>query len=317
MGRDKRFVEGSNHAIECCICSDVLLDPVEGCANDHLFCLSCIETWKSMKSMKGTCPTCRLPLHEKFNIKRSIKEIIARMKVYCNHYGDDWWNSDSKKVFNEKGCMWSGPLDELVTHLQTCISFRVFCPNAGCDKSEFKESNKLESKERNKLESKESNKLESKEIEEEDGKTLAQIANKDLKQHLATCKYRPKACDHCKVEMPLIKIKDHVNTVCPEAKITCVCKEHFKRKDQAKHVCRLEVISCSADCGIRLTREEMANHLKENLLSHYLAMTSQMQKLQTQLSSVIYENQALTQRLAQSEKVCLFSLLFSYFFCCC
>ena len=59
MGFDlERFVEAVNEGLLCCICRDVLEDPLQSPC-EHAFCSSCIQAWLVAEC---TCPEDRQPL---------------------------------------------------------------------------------------------------------------------------------------------------------------------------------------------------------------------------------------------------------------
>ena len=59
MGFDiERFVESVNEGLLCCICRDVLEDPLQSPC-EHAFCSSCIQAWLVAEC---TCPEDRQPL---------------------------------------------------------------------------------------------------------------------------------------------------------------------------------------------------------------------------------------------------------------
>ena len=59
MGFDiERFVETVNEGLLCCICRDVLEEPLQSPC-EHAFCSSCIQAWLVAEC---TCPEDRQPL---------------------------------------------------------------------------------------------------------------------------------------------------------------------------------------------------------------------------------------------------------------
>ena len=118
MGWDiDRFPEGEvNLELICCICTNILEDPVESPCR-HVFCLSCIKTWLSNQE---TCPHCRAPVHKKDlqTVVPLLRSIISKQRIYCDN--------------KEKGCNEVVPLESLQGHVAICSYGTISCTNDGC-----------------------------------------------------------------------------------------------------------------------------------------------------------------------------------------
>ncbi|CAG9329807.1 unnamed protein product [Blepharisma stoltei] len=85
----------------CSICSEPFYDPARlSCG--HTFCKECILTWSQDNR---TCPHCR----KAFNKKTIGKDLIAACFI-----------NDLEVACNNKGCSWSGILENLNAHEKEC-----------------------------------------------------------------------------------------------------------------------------------------------------------------------------------------------------
>lgn len=116
MGIDQeRFVE-VNPELVCCICTNVLDDPIESPCR-HVFCTECITRWLDMRP---TCPTCRQPLRN-YQMKPALpllRNIIAKLRIRCD--------------FIEEGCTEIIDYEQLGSHLRSCAYGPMTCENEGC-----------------------------------------------------------------------------------------------------------------------------------------------------------------------------------------
>ena len=107
------LVEEPSEDVTCPLCLDVTLDPLEsGCCGKH-FCRECTE--KLGKS--SDCPSCKEEDVNFFAAKYFQREILNRLKVYCDKKSD--------------GCEWSGQLSDSELHKRTCPSVMVDCEKCG------------------------------------------------------------------------------------------------------------------------------------------------------------------------------------------
>ncbi|CAG0895992.1 unnamed protein product [Cyprideis torosa] len=101
--RDYRFVTPPPNEFCCCICTEVLNDPVEISSCDHLYCRSCITTWLQTKP---SCPQCQRDATESSlkEANRYLRSYIGNLHVYCP----------------EKDCNKIMAISELEHHLESC-----------------------------------------------------------------------------------------------------------------------------------------------------------------------------------------------------
>lgn len=85
MGYDvERFLEAVNEGLLCCICRDVLEEPLQAPC-EHAFCSSCIQAWLVAES---SCPEDRQPLTsaQLRPLFRYMRNDLARLKIRCKNF---------------------------------------------------------------------------------------------------------------------------------------------------------------------------------------------------------------------------------------
>ncbi|XP_056123783.1 RING finger protein 151 isoform X1 [Rhinichthys klamathensis goyatoka] len=116
MGYDlERFVGYVNEGLLCCVCRDVLEDPLQAPC-EHAFCSSCIHGWLIHHN---SCPEDRLPLditHLR-PLFRYMRNDLARLQLRC--------------VFRPQGCEVICALESIHRHEQQCDYALLNCSNAG------------------------------------------------------------------------------------------------------------------------------------------------------------------------------------------
>ncbi|KAK7113915.1 RING finger protein 151-like [Littorina saxatilis] len=116
MGFDiDRFVEVVNEGLLCCICRDVLEDPLQSPC-EHAFCSSCIHAWLVAEC---TCPEDRQPLtsSQLRPLFRYMRNDLARLRIRCRNH--------------RLGCDHIGKLEFAPAHQEECPLEEIFCPH-GC-----------------------------------------------------------------------------------------------------------------------------------------------------------------------------------------
>ena len=113
---DERFQHPVGRGFHCCICTNVIKDPVM-CQNEHIFCRACI-TRHLMNSQ--TCPTCREPLTVETlqQASRTVTNLLSELKIRCQ--------------FFERGCTQFVELGNLERHVADCGFAPAVCSNEGC-----------------------------------------------------------------------------------------------------------------------------------------------------------------------------------------
>ncbi|XP_017579318.2 RING finger protein 151 isoform X1 [Pygocentrus nattereri] len=116
MGYDvERFVGYVNEGLLCCVCRDVLEDPLQAPC-EHAFCSTCIHAWLVHHH---NCPEDRLPL-DVTNLRplyRYMRNDLARLQVRC--------------VYRPQGCEVICALESIHRHEQDCDFALLNCSNAG------------------------------------------------------------------------------------------------------------------------------------------------------------------------------------------
>ena len=253
-GYECEFVERppKHFQSKCPICLQILREPyiVDCCG--YSFCAACIE--RVGKDGKP-CPRCNQSDYTTL-VNKGLKRPLNEFRVYCSH--------------RHHGCGWVGELGKLDEHLN-------FDPQPqrqmeGCPISVIE---CLHCKE---------------------GIRRDKIADHQLKrcpQRLYTCKY----CVEYKSTF-----EDVAHSHWPECKSFLLpCPNNctpsglgIQRQHLAKHVkeeCPMMVVQCElhhAGCEVSLSRKDMADHMKENLVTH--------------LSLLAAENHHLSKRLLKKEE---------------
>ena len=113
---DERFQHPVGPSFHCCICTNVIKDPVM-CHNEHIFCRACI-TRHLMNSQ--TCPTCMQPLTVDTlrPAPRTVTNLLSELKIRCE--------------FFDRGCGKFIELGDLERHVADCGFAPAVCSNEGC-----------------------------------------------------------------------------------------------------------------------------------------------------------------------------------------
>ena len=137
MSSTKKFEYVNESSIDpeliCTICKSPYQDPrCTPC--DHTFCADCIATWTRLNPR--SCPTCRRPVpnNDLAPASRIVRNMLDRLLVKCTRCGDmtirheqfadHFWKTCPKItvccVAAEMRCSWTGPIDQLESHLSSC-----------------------------------------------------------------------------------------------------------------------------------------------------------------------------------------------------
>ncbi|XP_075445131.1 E3 ubiquitin-protein ligase NRDP1-like isoform X2 [Ascaphus truei] len=117
MGYDiERFLGYVNEGLLCCICRDVLEEPLQAPC-EHAFCASCIHGWlvhhhNCPEDRQALSVTGLRPLH------RYMRNDLSRLQIQCKNRGD--------------GCTIVCSLELIDRHERECDYGRMPCINAGC-----------------------------------------------------------------------------------------------------------------------------------------------------------------------------------------
>ncbi|KAI5092272.1 RING finger protein 151 [Silurus meridionalis] len=118
MGYDvERFVGYVNEGLLCCVCRDVLEDPLQAPC-EHAFCSTCIHAWLVNHQ---NCPEDRLPLSiaNLRPLHRYMKNDLARLQMKC--------------TYRSQGCEVICALESIRQHEQQCEFALFTCSNEGKD----------------------------------------------------------------------------------------------------------------------------------------------------------------------------------------
>ncbi|XP_063442855.1 RING finger protein 151-like [Mytilus trossulus] len=117
MGFDvDRFLETINEGLLCCICRDVLEDPVQAPC-EHAYCRACIEGWLVHETI---CPEDRKPLSS-LSLRplfRYMRNDLNRLQIRCEFY--------------RTGCDYISDLEFIHGHQQECPFKQIECTNVKC-----------------------------------------------------------------------------------------------------------------------------------------------------------------------------------------
>lgn len=120
MGYDlERFVGPVNDGLLCCICRDVLEDPVQAPC-EHAYCRLCIEGWLVQETR---CPEDRhsLSVSQLKPLFRYMRNDLSKLQIRC--------------INQNLGCTYAGDLELIGRHESDCPVGTVRCPNEKCSLS--------------------------------------------------------------------------------------------------------------------------------------------------------------------------------------
>lgn len=130
------------------------------------------------------------------------------------------------------GCKWAGELGQYDIHKAECEFHVVSCPNV-CG---------------------------------------AKIKHGEVKKHMSReCPKRKRKCRLCKRLVIQVEMDNHQKTECPKIKVICPngCGSRKMLREKLLHhrsLCKKEIVPClyaEAGCTVKVTREELQNHLDE------------------------------------------------------
>ena len=228
------------------------------------FCHACLaDTQKEGKP----CPECG---EKDYNIVGRVKtqKRINCLQVYCS--------------MKERGCGWSGTLEQLDTHLDpdqdNCQYVDTKCP-LNCHMT---------------------------------------IPKDKVEQHVAQhCAKRPYVCQHCNFKATYEEVVDKHLPECKYVPLQCpnLCGVTFERDFMEDHMkmCRLQEVGCEfsgVGCEGRFIREDQEEHTRQNSQKH-LTLTASLavetkeqlqQKLPEQDKKHKEEEEKLKQKIEEQEK---------------
>ena len=231
-------------------------------------CSSCMESYcyaciTDTQKQGQPCPTCR---EEHFQALPQVKyqKRMKELRVYCS--------------LKERGCGWSGTLDQLDTHLDpdqdNCQYVDTKCP-LNCHMT---------------------------------------IPKNKVEQHVAQhCAKRPHVCQYCSFKATYEEVVDTHLPECKYVPLQCpnLCGVTFEREFMEDHMkmCPLEEVECEfsgVGCEKRFRREDQEEHTRQNSQKH-LTLTASLakqlqQKLEEQENKHREEKQVLKMKIEEQEK---------------
>ena len=249
VGFDCEFLEPPpEHLLqsECPVCLQIIREPHQVTCCGNSFCYSCIQR---VKDYNKPCPTCNKERLSDFPDKR-LKRSLYALKVRCSHQKD--------------GCEWTGELGQLDEHLNTDP-----LPEKQLNGCSFVEINCLY-------------------------KCGDELQRRDIQNHQTDrCPKRPFNCEHChNYESTVDDVTNNHWPVCGSFPVPCPnqCGSTIQRQNIDSHVadeCPLTTINCDfhhVGCAVKLSRQDMLEHLRENLPTHVSLLASSHVKQQDDLA---------------------------------
>ena len=217
------------------------------------YCHACIV---DIHQQGKPCPECG---EENFNIYEQLKyqKLIGALRAYCS--------------MKERGCGWSGALEQLDIHLDpdqdNCQYMDTKCP-LNCHMT---------------------------------------IPKNKVEQHVAKeCTKRPHVCQHCGFKATYEEVVDTHLPECKYVPLQCPnrCGVTCEREDMEDHMkmCRLEEIVCTFEgmgCSMKLPREEYEDHAVQSIQEHLELTATETVKTKQELQRKLQEQE---QKLQEQEQ---------------
>ena len=207
------------------------------------FCHTCIA---DKQEQGNPCPTCGEKNFATFEQVKNRKRINS-LRVYCS--------------MKERGCDWSGMLEQLDTHLDpdqdNCQYVDTKCP-LNCQQS---------------------------------------IPRNKVEQHVAQhCAKRPYVCQHCNFKATYEEVVDAHLPECKYVPLQCpnLCGVTFERDFMEDHMkmCHLEEVGCEfrgVGCDDQFIREDQEEHTRQNSQKHLTLTASVAVETKEQLQQKLLE----------------------------
>ena len=264
LGYQCEFIDSVSDDFYCKKCNLVARRlTVTTCCGES-FCHACIA---DTQEQGKPCPECEKTDFTFFELVKNQKRIDC-LQVYCN--------------LKERGCGWSGTLEQLDTHLDpdqdNCQYVDTKCP-LNCHMT---------------------------------------IPKNKVEQHVAHhCAKRPYVCQHCNFKATYEEVVDKHLPECKYVPLQCpnLCGVTFERDFMEDHMkmCRLQEVGCEfsgVGCEGRFIREDQEEHTRQNSQKH-LTLTASLavdtkeqlqQKLPEQDKKHKEEEEKLKQKIEEQEK---------------
>ena len=264
QGYQCEFIDSVSDDFYCKMCNLVARRlSISTCCGEN-FCYACLA---DIREQGKPCPECG---EKDYNIIERTKNQtrINCLQVYCS--------------MKERGCDWSGTLEQLDTHLDpdqdNCQYVDIKCP-LNCHIT---------------------------------------IPKNKVEQHVAQhCTKRPHVCQHCNFKATYEDVVNIHLQECKYVPLQCpnLCGVTFERDFMEDHMnmCRLEEVKCEfsgVGCDDRFRREDQEEHTRQNSQNH-LTLTASLavetkeqlqQKLLEQDKKHEGEEEKLRQMIEEQEK---------------
>ena len=240
--------------VYCKKCGKFMRTPYQTkCCVKHV----CKDCHNSLMATGRKCPHCSSTKYDAFE-DRFYQRNLRVLEVCCIN----------------KGCRWSGKLEDLSAHLNYREKKDEFRRYEGCDYTKIKCKH--------------------------DACHYQYLERKSLKDHEEKCRHRPYTCPYCSVHNDTFELVElHYNTKCPFFPVPCSNGGHvdFKiergeLKNHLDKVCPFQPIACEfkwAGCNDRPKRKNTDEHNTSNQQKHLLLLAKACGELKK-------DNEALKQR---------------------
>ncbi len=243
LGYKCEFIDSVSEDFYCKKCTLVARRLVYTSCCEETFCYTCIV---DTKNQDKPCPVCG---EEEFSMVefKKYQNKVKQLQVYCN--------------MKERGCGWSGTLDQLDSHLDpdldNCQYVDTKCP-LNCPQV---------------------------------------IPKNKVEQHVdQECTKRPHICQHCGFKATYEEVVDTHLPECKYVALQCpnMCGVSCEREVMEDHmkICRLEEVECEfkgVGCEDRFIREDQEEHARDNNLKHLTLTATLAVESKEQLQLIIQE----------------------------
>ena len=239
-------LERNNLQSECPVCLQIIRDPHQVTCCGKKYCYTCIEY---IETSGRPCPNCNTKDIVSFP-DVGLQQKLYALKVRCSHQKD--------------GCEWTGELRQLDEHLNTDPQ-----PEKQLDGCQFVEIDCI--------------------YNCRNHQQRRYIQNHQIKD----CPKRPFGCEHCHdYKSTYDDVTNNHWPVCGSFPVPCPnqCGSTIQRQNIDSHVadeCPLTTINCDfhhVGCAVKLPRQDMPEHLRENLLTHISLLATSHAKQQDDLA---------------------------------
>ncbi len=237
--------ERDNLQLECSVCLQIIREPHQVTCCGKKYCYTCIEY---IKTSGRPCPNCSTRDIVSFS-DVGLQQKLYVLKVRCSHQKD--------------GCEWTGELGQLDEHLNTdpltekhlegCPFVEINCVYMCGDKWQ----------------------------------------RQYVQSHTNECPKRLFSCEHCHhYASTFDNVTNNHWPVCGSFPVPCPneCGSTLQRQNLDSHVadeCPLTTINCDfhhVGCAVKLPRQDMPEHQRENLLTHISLLATSHAKQQHNLA---------------------------------